>query len=147
MSRLIIALAVAVLARPLVGCTRGIRIQISGPITEPTFTFLGEGLFSRRLASVDGLSIIDVTSVHRRSIWSLSRDHPTCEPAQPLRYGVVPRGWRVLEPAHRLEPGRTYALTASGCAFYGGIVFKIRNGSVVFRDGNGDAPIQEVQGL
>jgi hypothetical protein len=146
MRRCLLVLAVALIALPLASCLHGMDIEVAGQPGQPDFLFSRAGFLPGKPPSADSLRVDKVSGDASSTVWSISRD-PSCEPTRRVQYGVVPAGWREFVASEALAPGVTYVATASGCGFYGGVTFKVLDGKIVARHGNGDMPVREVEAM
>lgn len=148
MRNLIITLIVTLSALPLASCQRGMEIDVVGSLAKLDFLFSGfrSGPIRGKQPAVDRLEVVQVSGEKRQVVWSISRDQ-SCSSTHRLAYGDVPAGWKEWVEAQALKSEVTYVLTASGCGFYGGRIFKMVRGKIVSKAGNGDMPVREVQAM
>jgi hypothetical protein len=124
----------------LASCQMGMHVTVSGSPAAPTFG-LDDGDGG---APVSFLSIADES---RQTVWEVSGPIGNCTRLSSLRYGDLPQGYTEQGRPPALQPGRLYTIGVSGCGHIGGAWFKIIGDRIVYREGDGDAPRDEVEAL
>jgi hypothetical protein len=135
-----------ILLLPLAGCQMGAKIKVVGSPEAPSIIVTKSGFFpSNAPARIDHVSVmISDGAPGYHPAWVITG---ACTQIGRVDYGRAPAGFRELSAPQTLRPDTVYEVHAAGCGYWGGALFMIRRGHIVFVDGTSDELRAKLQAM